>query len=95
MTTVVAIPWYLPENYARVVEVMADGGSFPRTHGSWRQKAARMERELKRQGTTPVRVELDPDAFLQGCARHGAAPDSAARKGFVDEAVAGGVPGTA
>ena len=85
---VVGIAWYRPERYDQVREVMADGISFPKTHASWRQKAARMERELRRQGMAPVRVEIDPDRFAAWCQDHDAAPDSEARDRFVRETVA-------
>jgi len=93
--SVVTIAWYLPEQYDRIIQVMADGGSFPRTHASWRQKAVRMERELKRKGMKPVRVEIHPEEFQRWCARAGRAPDSGARRQFVEETLAGPAPGTA
>jgi hypothetical protein len=84
----VGIAWYREEVYERIMELMADGASFPKTHASWRHKAVRMERELKRQGLKPVRVEVDPGSFQQWCARRGAAPDSEARNQFVEMEVA-------
>ena len=94
---VVGIAWYRPERYDRIREVMADGISFPKTHASWRQKAGRMERELRRQGLEPVRVDIDPDAFSRWCSEQAVAPDSEARDRFVRAAVAGrsGVPSSA
>ena len=87
--TVIGIAWYRPESYERLVELMADGASFPKTYASWRQKAVRMERELKRQGAKPVQVEVDPAAFERWCRQHGLPPDSEARNRFVEEATAG------
>ena len=87
---VVGIAWYRPETYARIVAVMADGASFPKTHASWRQKAGRMERELKRQGSRTARIEIDPDAFAAWCGEHGLAPDSPARVQFVAETAEAG-----
>ena len=86
---VVGIAWYRSEWYDRIREVMADGISFPKTHASWRQKAARMERELRRQGMEPVRVEIDPEQFAGWCASQGVAPDSEARDRFVRESIPG------
>jgi hypothetical protein len=93
--SIVGIPWYLPQTYGRIVEIMADGSSFPKTHGSWRQKAMRMEREIKRQGTKPVRVVVDPEGFLRWCTARSLAADSAARKRFVEETLADQPAGTA
>jgi len=81
------IAWYRADAYARVVALMVDGASFPKTHPSWRQKAGRMERELRRQGMTPVRVELDPEAFGAWCRVHRIPPDSDARSHYLEERV--------
>ena len=85
---VVGIAWYRQESYEQIMALMADGASFPKTHASWRHKAVRMERELKRQGLTPVRVEVEPAAFERWCAGRGTAPDSEARNQFVEREVA-------
>ena len=85
---VVGIAWYREESYGQIMELMADGASFPKTHASWRHTAVRMERELKRQGLMPVRVEFDPAAFQHWCARRSTAPDSEARNQFVEIEVA-------
>jgi len=87
-TPVVGIAWYREESYDRIMALMADGASFPKTYASWLQKAVRMERELKRQGLKPVRADVDPAVFQRWCARQGAAPDSEARNRFVEQAVA-------
>jgi hypothetical protein len=87
-TSTVAIAWYLPGDYPRLTALMSDGASFPKTHASWQLKAVRMERELKRQGLTPVRVEVDPQRFERWCAQQAVALDSAARNRFVEEALA-------
>jgi hypothetical protein len=92
---VVGIAWYKPECYDRIREVMADGVSFPKTHASWRQKAGRMERELRRQGAEPVRVDVDPDEFARWCAELAMPPDSEARDRFVRGRIGPGArPGT-
>jgi hypothetical protein len=80
----VGIAWYREERYERIMVLMADGASFPKTHASWRHKAVRMERELKRQGLKPVRVEVDPDAFQGWCTCRSLTPDSEARNQFVE-----------
>lgn len=85
---VVGIAWYRLKDYERVMEVMADGASFPKTHASWLLKAMRMERELKRQGSVPVRIQIDPALFERWCAQRGLAPDSEARNRFVADAIA-------
>ena len=85
---VVGIAWYREDDYERIMTLMADGASFPKTHASWRHKALRMERELKRQGLKPVRVDVYPEAFQRWCARRGTAPDSEARNRFVEMEVA-------
>ena len=87
---VVGIAWYRPDNYDRIVTLMADGASFPKTHASWRQKAGRMERELKRQGSRTVRVEVDPEVFVAWCGERGLAPDSPGRAQYVAETAEAG-----
>ena len=82
---VVGIAWYRPGSYERVVALMADGASFPKTHASWRQKAGRMEREIQRQGSRTVRIEIEPEVFLPWCEGRGLAPDSSARAVYVSE----------
>ena len=83
---VVGIAWYRPDSYERIVTLMADGASFPKTHASWRQKAGRMERELARQGSRTIRVDIDPEAFFAWCEERGLSPDSGARSQYVAEA---------
>ncbi|MBA3479569.1 MAG: hypothetical protein H0T52_14410 [Lautropia sp.] len=87
--SVIGIAWYRPEGYLRLAELMADGASFPKTYASWRQKALRMERELKRQGATPVRIEIEPEAFQRWCIGEAVATDSGARNRYVKEVLAG------
>jgi hypothetical protein len=67
---------------------MADGASFPKTWTSWRQKAVRMERELKRKGLRPMRVEVDPETFQRWCEKQGLPLDSEARNRYVIAEVA-------
>ena len=85
---VIGIAWYRLDSYERIREVMADGISFPKTDATWRQKAVPMERELKRQGAIPVRIEVEPSVFARWCGKRSLAPDSEARNLFVADAIA-------
>jgi hypothetical protein len=86
--TAIGIAWYPEEVYDRIMALMADGASFPKTWTSWRQKAVRMERELKRQGLRPMRVEVDPETFQRWCEKQGLPLDSEARNRYVIAEVA-------
>jgi hypothetical protein len=83
---VLGVPWYSPEQYARVVSIMADPQALPATFQEWRGTVDYLQEQAKAAGIRIVRAPLDPDAFLAWCAQHGLAPDGRARTRYAREA---------
>ena len=87
-TRVVGIAWYRQESYEPIVALMADGASFPKTYASWRQKAVRMERELKRQGLEAGACRRRSGRLPALVRRPGRGAGFGGRNRFVEEAAA-------
>lgn len=86
-TLVIGIPWYRPEDWARVKSIMPDAGKLHDTFAEWEREARRTEREVRRQRQRVERVMLDLDAFLAWCTIRGRPSDAAARAEYACHAV--------
>lgn len=83
----VGLPWYRPEDYARLRDLLADGSRMPAAYVTWQMSAEQIEREIVRSGVAVARVLIEPEAFAAWCVRHGSALDGAARSRFAAEAI--------
>lgn len=79
------IPWYRRDDYARVLEIMADGQSLPRSYDDWEQRAEYAERMVREEGGFAIRVPLDAEKFRTWCMLRGLHVDSAARTEFASD----------
>ena len=79
------IGWYEREDYPRILKVMEDGHTLPRTYDDFLKRAELGERALKSQGHVVVRAVIKSDDFVIWCRDRGLKVDSEARKRFGNE----------
>ena len=83
------LAWYEERDYAAILAIMEDADRLPSTFSSWREKAEKAERALKRQGHTVVRAMILPGEFPAWCQSRGMKVDGDARKLFANYVAAG------
>ncbi len=79
------IPWYRRDDYARVLQIMADGDGLPPGYDEWQKLAEQAERMVRRQGGAPVRVPLDAEKFAAWCLARGLHVNGRARSLFASD----------
>jgi hypothetical protein len=84
----VGIPWYTPQSYERIRQLMLDGHDFPLTHGEWLLTAEKVVENCKRRGTVPVRANIEPQPFAEWCKSRGMPIDRRARVAFANAVAA-------
>ena len=67
MPPVTGFAWYKEDQYDKFIELYEDGANLPKTYASFLKKAEDGMEQLRRGGTTVVKVELDIDEFLAYC----------------------------
>lgn len=75
--------WYRPEDWDRLLQVIADRDSMHESHAEWLASARQGERDLIARRQPVERVMVDPDKLASWCLVRGRAPDSIARAEFV------------
>ncbi len=83
------LPWFEPEEYPRILEVMNYPPDMSRDYERWREVAENKESALKRMGKLVVRVVVHPEEFISWCATHSIQPNSGSIDGFVEYHVIG------
>lgn len=83
------IPWFEPEEYARILEVMLYPPDMSRDYERWRDLAENSERNTKRNGHLAVRVVVHPDELIGWCAANAVQPSGNAIRQFVNERATG------
>ena len=77
--------WYRPEDWDRLLQVIADRDSMHDTYAEWLASARQGERDLVARGQPVERVMVDPDERASWCLIRGLVPDGAARAEFVSD----------
>ena len=77
--------WYRPEDWDRLLQVIADRDSMHDTYAEWLASARQGERDLVARGQPVERVMVDPDELASWCLIRGLVPDGAARAEFVSD----------
>lgn len=70
----IGLPWFRREHFARVqhlVEVGRVNHERPGAYDEWLAYAHRISDRFNRNGTTVVRVEIEPEQFTTWCAAEG------------------------
>jgi hypothetical protein len=83
---VIGLPWYDPDDYARLRAMMSDPHAMAPDYESWRVSARHNEQVAKDAGLAVVRIALKPEIFAAWCSEHRLPLDSSARMQFVQEA---------
>jgi hypothetical protein len=81
------VPWFRREDYERVLAVLSDAASLPRSYDAWCERAEAKMRELENAGFTVIRAVIDPDEFPNWCRSRGLQTDWQGRREFAKEAV--------
>lgn len=76
----VGLPWYLRQDYPRILDIMEDAENLPATWFEWNKKAERHQRDAERQGHIVIRAVIDPDDFPDWCRTRGLNVDAEARQ---------------
>lgn len=79
---IVAVPWFTPAGWSRLLELAADPANLPETFEQFEQLATARIAVLEERGMAVERVMVDPDALAKWCSDLGVPCDSAARSGF-------------
>lgn len=82
-----AMVWYREEDWDRLMEIFSDRHLIPATFKEWEEKALENVEKAKQEGDTPVKVYIEPEAFLSWCNAKQIAPDAEARTTFAIEAI--------
>ncbi|MBF9195923.1 hypothetical protein [Microvirga terrestris] len=81
----IGLPWYRPEHYQRIREMMSDRHNLASTYESWLAAAENNEAVGRATGLQVRRILIEPEAFAGWCAERNVEPDSAARRDYVAE----------
>lgn len=79
---VTGIPWYEPNTYRQILEIMEDAHLLPDTYEKWLRGASAVVAHARQNGDRPVKVRIDPTRFQAWCAAQGFAADSEGRLEF-------------
>lgn len=82
-------PWFEPQEYARILEIMNYPADMSRDYERWRELAENSERSSKRSGNLPIRVVVHPDEFVGWCTTNAVQPNGNALAQFVNERATG------
>jgi hypothetical protein len=85
----VGIPWFEPQEYARILEIMNYPADMSRDYERWRELAENRQRGRKGQKLFVVRVVVHPEEFVAWCTAKAIQPDGGALNTFVNERATG------
>jgi hypothetical protein len=80
--SVVGVPWYSRQNYARILEVMEDAHVLPPTFDKWLYLAEKVLQNAVDKGLVPVKAHIDPEQFVAWCRQRSLHVDAGARSQF-------------
>lgn len=85
MKDIIGIAWYKDElTYRKALAIFTDPKDMPSTYKDW-QTIVKMElEEIKSVGNIALRVDIDPDTFIDWCVAHSTLPNSHGRTAFVN-----------
>ncbi|HUS93041.1 MAG TPA: hypothetical protein VM695_14375 [Phycisphaerae bacterium] len=75
----VPVPWYKPSEWERLEEIAPDLKQRYESYEQWHAGMTRAMDRLRRDGKTPVKVEIEVEDLLAWCRTAGRPVDSAAR----------------
>lgn len=81
----VGVPWYRKGDFDRLRGLFADGARLHKTFAEWSEAARALEAQLESQGHRVVRVEINPEEFVEWCSAHDIALNAEARMRYANE----------
>lgn len=66
-TNFVAIAWYKPEQWQRLLDISEDRAGLETTHAEWEKNAVQSMKKLMRGGLRLVKMSVDVEELLQWC----------------------------
>lgn len=78
----IAIPFFTQEQWANARSVMEDGHTFHDSYAEFVQRVSSVEKKLRGQGNVTVRVNIEPEAFVQWCRGSGRKVDAESRSQY-------------
>jgi hypothetical protein len=87
MNDIIGIAWFNDEPiYRKALAVFIDSKNMPASFEGWKDFVKRECEEIKRTGNIAIRVDIDPETFVDWCNVHGFRADSQGRTAFVNHA---------
>ncbi|MBP1730795.1 MAG: putative cytosolic protein [Deltaproteobacteria bacterium] len=87
MNDVIGIAWYKDElTYRRALKIFTDSQNMPATYEDWKVLVGRQCEEIKGSGNSALRVDIDPETFIDWCTKRGFQANSQGRIAFVNHA---------
>jgi hypothetical protein len=87
MNDIIGIAWFNDEPiYRKALAVFIDSRNMPVAFEDWKALVGRECEEIKRAGNIALRVDIDPETFVDWCNVHGFRADSQGRRAFVNRA---------
>ncbi len=68
---VIGICWYTPETYGPCLAVFDDRDHLHQSYDAWLKSAMEAESGLVQRGVRVVRVQIEPETFVQWCRDNG------------------------
>ena len=62
-----AVAWYKPEQWSRLLEISADSDELETTHAEWLSLAEKALKNLTTQGLGVAKIEVDVEDLLSWC----------------------------
>lgn len=82
---VIGIGWYTEEQWQALTTVVPDRGELDDSYAQWLAQANQGLQELRAQGFTVVRMQVDVEALVQWCRERGLAADGQTRAAYVSD----------
>jgi hypothetical protein len=81
------IAWYREEQWQLLKSTASDPEIMEETYQEWLQSAKESIKKLKKQGLTPIQVDLDVKDLNDWCRKEGRTPDAASRSEYTAESL--------
>ena len=80
--TPVAVAWYQPDQWQKLLAVSVDKDKLEETYEDWRQEAERVIKELRRQGLHILKVDVNIEELVAWCQKKKIRVNGEARSQF-------------
>ena len=89
---VVAVAWYSPDQWQRLLEVSADADLLEKTHEEWLVAAQQAFDEIVASGVVPIKVPIEIQDLIDWCHDRNMFIDAQARADYVIKVLKRGSP---